>query len=68
MMDGGRPISRVNWSIFAVALPSGTSGARLKLSVIACSWPWWLTAVGPSSRLTLANAVSGTIVLFLPRK
>jgi hypothetical protein len=32
----------------------------LKLSVMACNWPWWFTAVGPSVRCTLANELSGT--------
>ena len=48
----------LNWSIFAVALPSGTSGARLNDTVTACSCPWWLTEVGPTVRLTVEKAES----------
>ncbi|MCY1312548.1 hypothetical protein D9M70_629780 [compost metagenome] len=29
-------------------------------TVTACSWPWWLTEVGPTVRLTVEKADSGT--------
>src|SRR5439155_553662 len=43
-MLGGRPMSRAARSIAATAWPSATPGARLKDSVTAGNWPWWLTA------------------------
>ena len=60
MMDGGSWMSFTNWSIFSVASPSGTSGAKLNEIVTAGICPWWFTAVGPMKRLNVAKLASGT--------
>ncbi len=54
-------------SIFVAASPSEAPGARLNDTVIACSCPAWLIAIGPTLRSTDAMAVSGTIAPPLPR-
>ena len=59
-MLGGRPMSRAARSIAATAWPSATPGARLKDSVTAGNWPWWLTASAALVAVTRVNVPSGT--------
>jgi len=37
-----------------------TFGGRLKLNVTDGNWPWWLTAIGATVEVILANSLSGT--------
>ena len=53
--------------IFADASPSEAPGARLNDTVIACSCPAWLIAIGPTLRSTEARLDSGTSAPPFPR-
>ena len=46
--------------ILSAALPRDCPGARLNDTVIDCSCPVWLIAIGPTSRRTVAMLDSGT--------
>src|SRR5258706_6228619 len=59
-IDSGILIWRRYCSIFFAASPSEAPGARLNDTVIACSCPAWLIAIGPTLRSTDARLESGT--------
>ena len=59
-MLAGRPSSRVTRSMDFTAAPSDTPGARLKETVTAGNWPWWLTASAAACCSMLASVDSGT--------
>src|SRR5690348_10496737 len=61
-MEAGMPICWRYCSIFLPASPSDPPGARLNDTVIDCSWPAWLMAIGPTVRFTLVTLESGTSV------
>src|SRR2546421_12192278 len=58
-MLAGRPISRVTRSMDVTASPSETPGARLKETVAAGNWPWWLTRRGALTCSMRVKALRG---------
>src|SRR5437899_5280376 len=59
-MLGGRPTSRVTRSIDCTAAPRETLGGRLKDTVTAGNWPWWLTASAVARCSIVASVERGT--------
>ncbi len=52
--------------IAAVAVPSASPTARLKLMVVAGNWPWWLIERAATGAVVhLANALIGIIWLLV---
>src|ERR1700732_2369456 len=61
-IEGGRWSSRVARWIAVTAAPIEVFGGRLKLRVTDGNWPWWLTAIGATVEVMVANWLSGTWV------
>ena len=49
-----------SWWICATASLSAAPGARLKDSVTAGNWPWWLMVSGATVSVKRATVLSGT--------
>src|SRR5580765_3834938 len=59
-MEAGSPICRSAFLMAVTAWPRATPGARLKDSVTAGNWPWWLMARGVVPGTKRVNEDRGT--------
>ena len=59
-IEAGRCSSFVACWTAVTAAPIETFGGMLKLNVTDGNWPWWLTAIGATVEVILANSLSGT--------
>jgi hypothetical protein len=62
VIEAGRCSSLVACWIVVTASPIETFGGKLKLNVTDGNCPWWLTAIGATVEVIVANSLNVTSV------